>query len=206
MTEEAYGNVSKIIVNLVNAAEDGLGIADIRQALKRKLRGKPPVDRTVRRRLTELVEEGKIVRAGKARAIKYWSPDKISEPDSIGYAKPAIPISSEGMAVQEYVRRSVQEREPVGYEHEFLEDYIPNHTYYLPENVRRDLYLIGEIKKSAPAGSTYQPETVNRLLVDLSWASSRLEGNTYSQFDTQNLVLDGVFAGGKDRAEADVVH
>ena len=33
MTNEAYSNVSNIIVNLVNAAEDGLGIADIRQAL-----------------------------------------------------------------------------------------------------------------------------------------------------------------------------
>ena len=205
MTNEAYSNISNIIVDLVNAAEDGLGSDDIYQALKRSLRGKAPVPRTVGRRLAELVEEGVIVRTGKARAVKYRSPDKTPAPDSVGDANLVIPISSEGRAVQEYVRRPLQGREPVGYKYEFLEDYIPNHTCYLPENIRQDLYLIGEIKSPAPTGSTYQPETVNRLLVDLSWASSRLEGNTYSQIDTQNLVVDGVFAEGKDRAEADMI-
>ena len=194
-----------LIVEIVNAAEDGLGSVDIHQTLKRRLRGKAPGFSTLQRRLLALVEEGVIVRTGKARAAKYRSPDKTPAPDSVGDTRPAIPISGESKAVQEYVRRPVQGRRPAGYEHEFLEDYIPNHTSYLPENIRRDLYSIGEIRSSAPTGSTYQPEMVNRLLVDLSWASSRLEGNTYSQIDTQNLVVDGVFAEGKDRAEADMI-
>ena len=194
-----------LIVEIVNAAEDGLGSVDIHRTLKQRLRGKAPGFSTLQRSLSALVEEGVIVRTGKARAVKYRSPDKTPAPDSVGNAKPVIPISDESTAVQEYVRRPVQGRKPAGYEHEFLEDYIPNHTCYLPENIRRDLYLIGEIRSPAPTGSTYQPETVNRLLVDLSWASSRLEGNTYTQIDTQNLIMDGVFAEGKDRAEADMI-
>ena len=205
MTNKAYSNVSDIIVDLVNDAEDGLGIAEIHQALKRSLRGKAPTHRTVRRKLAELVEEGTLVRVGKARAVKYRRPARTPAPVAVDEARLVIPISSEGKAVQEYVRRPLQGRKPAGYEHEFLRDYLPNHTYYLPETIRQDLYLMGEIRESAPVGSTYQPETVNRLLVDLSWASSRLEGNTYSQIDTQYLVVDGVFAEGKDQSEADMI-
>ena len=128
-----------------------------------------------------------------------------SKQASVDKTRIVIPVSDEGKAVREYVRRPRHEREPAGYEPEFLGNYTPNHTYYLPESIRRDLYLMGEIRESAPVGSTYQPEMVNRLLVDLSWASSRLEGNTYSLIDTQNLVVDGVFAAGKDRGEADMI-
>ncbi len=43
---------------------------------------------------------------------------------------------------------------------------------------------------------------MSRLLIDLSWASSRLEGNTYSRLDTQNLIEFGRQAPEKDQAEA----
>lgn len=194
-----------IISEIVNASDESISSVAIYTALKKRMRDDVPSYRTFKRRLAALVEEGKIVRTGKARAVKYRLPDKTPALDSADESRLIIPISGESRAVQEYVRRPVQGREPAGYEHEFLEDYIPNHTCYLPENIRRDLSLIGEIRKPAPTGSTYQPETVNRLLVDLSWASSRLEGNTYSEIDTQNLVVDGVFAEGKDRAEADMI-
>ena len=194
-----------IISEIVNASDEDLSSVAIYAALKKRMRDDVPSYRTFKRRLAALVEEGKIVRTGKARAVKYRRSARTPAPVAVDEARLVIPISDEGNAVQEYVRRPVQGREPAGYEHEFLEDYIPNDTCYLPEHIRRDLSLIGEIRKPAPTGSTYLPETVNRLLVDLSWASSRLEGNTYSLIDTQNLVVDGVFAEGKDRAEADMI-
>ncbi|MDE0513416.1 MAG: Fic family protein [Gammaproteobacteria bacterium] len=194
-----------IISEIVNASDEDLSSVAIYTALKKRMRDDVPSYRTFKRRLAALVEEGKIVRTGKARAVKYRRSARTPAPVAVDEARLVIPISDEGNAVQEYVRRPVQGREPAGYEHEFLEDYIPNDTCYLPEHIRRDLSLIGEIRKPAPTGSTYLPETVNRLLVDLSWASSRLEGNTYSLIDTQNLVVDGVFAEGKDRAEADMI-
>ena len=46
---------------------------------------------------------------------------------------------------------------------------------------------------------------MNRLLVDLSWASSRLEGNTYSRLDTQNLIEFGQVAQGKDAQETQMI-
>ncbi|HWZ48698.1 MAG TPA: Fic family protein [Herbaspirillum sp.] len=39
--------------------------------------------------------------------------------------------------------------------------------------------------------SDYPKTQVGKLLIDLSWASSRLEGNTYTQLDTQALIEYG---------------
>jgi hypothetical protein len=41
--------------------------------------------------------------------------------------------------------------------------------------------------------------------VDLSWASSKLEGNTYSRLDTQNLIEFGQIARGKDAIETQMI-
>ena len=194
------------IVEMVNAAEDGIGSVDIHQALKRRFRGKAPGFSTLQRRLSELIEEGVIVRTGKARAVKYRRPSRTSAPVAVDATGLGIPISDESKAVREYVRRPQHDRKSVGYDRDFLEVYIPNHTAYLSDEVRRHLFNIGEIKDSSlPVGSTYQPETVNRLLVDLSWASSRLEGNTYTHLDAQNLLEDGVQADGKDPVEATMI-
>jgi hypothetical protein len=43
------------------------------------------------------------------------------------------------------------------------------------------------------------------LLIDLSWASSRLEGNTYNRLDTQNLIEFGQAAEGKDIQETQMI-
>jgi hypothetical protein len=55
-----------------------------------------------------------------------------------------------------------------------------------------------------PAG-TYAREILNRLLIDLSWSSSRLEGNTYSLLDTQELIERGTAAAGKDAKETQMI-
>jgi hypothetical protein len=34
----------------------------------------------------------------------------------------------------------------------------------------------------------YPKSKIGKLLIDLSWASSRLEGSTYTQLDTQSLI------------------
>ena len=55
-----------------------------------------------------------------------------------------------------------------------------------------------------PAG-TYARDILGRLLIDLSWASSRLEGNTYTRLETQRLIEFGVAAEGKDQTEAQMI-
>ena len=152
-------DVSKLIVEIVGAAETGVGSIDIHRVLKRRLRSKAPGYSTVQKKLVELVEEGKLARARMGRAFIYQRPAEATGQDAVDKAGIEIPISGESKAVREYVRRPLQARHHIGYQRDFLEEYIPNHTAYLPDNIRRDLRLMGEFGESAPVGSTYQPET-----------------------------------------------
>lgn len=58
--------------------------------------------------------------------------------------------------------------------------------------------------EDAPAG-IFARDILNRLLIDLSWASSQLEGNTYSRLDTERLIEYGQAAAGKDGLETQMI-
>lgn len=80
---------------------------------------------------------------------------------------------------------------------EWLKAYQPNKTFYLPSSVRQDLLTAGKRSKRNDPLGIYARQIYNRLAIDLSFNSSRLEGNTYSLSDTQRLVLEGKSAEGK---------
>ncbi len=72
---------------------------------------------------------------------------------------------------------------------------MPNKTFYLSPPDRKRLRAAG-----IPA-DTYAHRILEKLLVDLAWASSRMEGNTYDILQTEQLVRYGEAAAGKDRKE-----
>ncbi|MBU8911765.1 MAG: Fic family protein [Desulfobacterales bacterium] len=97
------------------------------------------------------------------------------------------------------------QRKPIGYQRSFLEDYDPGVTFYLSESLRAQFHEMGHTPvRERPAG-TYARDILNRLLIDLSWASSRLEGNTYNRLDTKNLIEFGQEAEGKDIHETQMI-
>ncbi|MCW1887264.1 Fic family protein [Luteolibacter flavescens] len=103
------------------------------------------------------------------------------------------------------VRKPLTERRPVGYRSEFLDAYEPNRTFYLPERLREELGRIGQVgMENLPAG-THIRQVVDRLLIDLSWNSSRLEGNTYTLLETQRLLELGEDADGRATEEAQMI-
>lgn len=59
--------------------------------------------------------------------------------------------------------------------------------------------------ESNEIAGTYSRAILNRLLIDLSWASSHLEGNTYSRLDTQALFENGKSAQGKAAIETQMI-
>ena len=93
----------------------------------------------------------------------------------------------------------------VGFRRVFLETYEPGVTFYLSEALRRQLHEIGRTPVGERPAGTYAREILSRLLVDLSWASSKLEGNTYTRLDTQNLIEFGQIAQGKDAVETQMI-
>ena len=117
-----------------------------------------------------------------------------------------VPTSPEGEEIKGYVRRPLQQRRPVSYNMAFLEAYVPNRTAYLPVPLRVQLHALGRssVEQGAPAG-TFARDILNRLLIDLSWASSQLEGNTYTRLDTERLIQFGQAAEGKDALETQMI-
>lgn len=79
------------------------------------------------------------------------------------------------------------------------EQYVP----VSPEGAAIRSHVRQPIMNRRPVG--YQRDILGRLLVDLSWASSRLEGNTYSRLDTQNLIEFGEVAQGKEAIETQMI-
>lgn len=195
------------IVNTVGKYPEGIGIETL---LKKENLGISI--RTLQRRLSQLVANKQLIVEGKARALRYriaptTSEGHITLPLLIakGYGETYLPLSSEGAEIKTYVRQPSQMRKPLSYNPDFLESYQPNITEYLPKELRNQLHSIGRSSyKERPAG-TFARHILHRLLIDLSWASSRLEGNTYSRLDTQRLIEFGQAAEGKDALETQMI-
>ena len=157
--------------------------------------------RTLQYRLKRLVDAGRLVREGSGRWAKYRVPSPAPATD-----EPPIPLSPAGIEIRALVRRPETARTPVGYNRAFLDSYRPGETFYLSPVERARLAEAGRhyIDAEQPAG-TYARHILNRLLIDLAWNSSRLEGNTYSLLDTQRLIEFGQEAEGRDRLEAQMI-
>ncbi len=169
--------------------------------------------RTLQRRLASLIEQKRIRAEGAGRASRYLlAPALIEAANSVqvntasaGSIEIYVPTSAAGAETRAYVRQPIQQRTPVGYDRALLEAYRPNETGYLPPEIRAHLHNIGRSPDGERPAGTYARDILGRLLIDLSWASSRLEGNTYSRLDTQNLIELGQAAAGKDRREAQMI-
>ena len=172
----------------------------------------PPL-RTLQYRLKSLVDSKRLVMEGTSRWARYRLPPQIRVAgravSGVPYASARIRVvpalSKAGAEMREYVRQPPTARQPVGYDRTFLDSYRPNETFYLPQAEREHLHEVGRpVTADQPAG-TYARQILNRLLIDLSWNSSRLEGNTYSLLDTMQLLELGEEAEGKQRLEAQMI-
>ena len=93
----------------------------------------------------------------------------------------------------------------MGYQSEFLQAYQPNVTFYLPQPVRAQLHRMGRTGPGPQPAGTYGRAVLDRLLIDLSWASSHLEGNTYTRLDTRALIAHGQLAQGHGVTETQMI-
>jgi hypothetical protein len=195
------------ILEIVESHSNGASLRDITTALKPQL-----APRTLQYRLKYLVDKGRLVKEGEGRRwAKYRVPPSQAAPEVVAAAKPAeeeeaaVPLSPSSAEVRRYLEQPLAARKPVGYNREFLESYQPNETFYLSQAQRAHLAQVGKPNFDDQAAGTYAKQILNRLLIDLSWNSSRLEGNTYSLLDTTRLIEFGEAAEGRDRLEAQMI-
>lgn len=186
---------------------DGARIEQIEENL-----AAPPNRRTLQRWLNDLIAQERVRREGQGRAVKYLRGKVVSATAQIAvkttataHAEILIPLSPEAKEVEILVRQPLMLRKPIGYNRAFLEDYRPNDTYYLTQEIRDELLSQGQAVSSNEPAGTYARQLAHRLLIDLSWNSSRLEGNTYSLLETERLISAGEAATGKDALEAQMI-
>lgn len=198
------------LVEIISEHHNGFGIDAIAQRLDNTL-----LRRTLQRRLALLVEQGRIQMLGEARSVRYVRPPPtvqgvLTAQEEVGDTMRAVgevyvPTSPEGAEIKAYVRQSRALRPPVGYKLGFLEQYHPNHTAYLSPVLRDQLHAMGRSPADQTPAGTFARDILNRLLIDLSWASSQLEGNTYSRLDTERLIEFGQAAEGKGALETQMI-
>ncbi len=202
------------LVQLVAPHTAGLGVEALTAAA-----GDVP-RRTLQRRLAALVQARRLDLVGLGRGARYvvanaaqrspaaqtaLIPLTAQEPGADYPTDAYVPTSAEGEAIKAYVRQPRHLRKPVGYRLPFLEDYHPNVSAYLPAELRAQLHVLGQSPAAQTPAGTFARDILNRLLIDLSWASSRLEGNTYSRLDTERLIAQGQAADGKDALETQMI-
>ncbi|THF59329.1 Fic family protein [Pseudothauera rhizosphaerae] len=200
------------IVEAVSRFPAGASIEAITAALP-----DAPPRRTLQRRLAQLVEEGRLRARGERRgrrylaaiqqepALVYPPADATLPARAVGVAETVIPLSLAAREVEAAIRQPLARRRPVGYRRDFLDAYQPNRTRYLPPALCDELRAAGQASVAETPAGTYARQIYDRLLIDLSWNSSRLEGNTYSLLETERLLAAGQTASGKDTLEAQMI-
>lgn len=187
-----------ILLDLISRFPEGASLEQIIVGLT-----EPAPRRTVQRWISSLVQDKRLVTVGMARSRRYKLP-KESHEESENVVS-LIPITRESKKIQSLISQPIQSRHPVGYQREFLEKYQPNATFYLSGEIRKRLALVGGSQDANYPAGTYARQIFHRLLIDLSWNSSRLEGNTYSLLETERLLDLGKAAEGKNLQETQMI-
>lgn len=195
---------------VVGRHPDGIGVHGIARELD-----DPLPRRTLQYRLRRLVDLGRLVRHGGGPSTRYRLPQSIDLEASAGAG--AADAHARAKVIPDKLRqlrddlrsahlsRPAERRPHVGYSHAFIDRYRPNDTAYLSNDERARLRDMGQLAQAPEPAGTHARRILGRMLIDLSWNSSRLEGNTYSLLDTKRLLEFGDPAEGRDIVETQMI-
>ncbi len=169
------------IVAIVADHPDSVQIKSIRDGLEFDL---PP--RMLQCRLALLVKQQRLIVEGRGRGSRYRSPVIIGvgglvsgEAKVEGRAEVYLSISPEGEVIKQAVCEPIQNRNPVGYNRDFLDEYRPNDTFYLPAEIRQRLLEMGRSPDGQRLAGTYVRKIFSRLLIERYLCSEAPRGNAH---------------------------
>ena len=122
------------------------------------------------RRLNALVGSGLLDRVGGGPQTRY--------------------VLDEGRISAAYIEVDHLLRPNKRFDADLILKYKPRETRILPTNVSEELRRISGA--AIRSGDTINQIVFRRYMIDFAWASSRMEGNTYSLLSTQALLNEGV--------------
>lgn len=168
------------------------GPSEVRQLLAEQIAPNSlPALITIKRDLDELTEAGYCIREGKGRATGYR-------------------LSMRGLIMRPFDVDSYVELPP---DERVL---FPRFSFELFPHFPDRLLSDARIKSLDEATKLYQAQVaaaspvvlekeMERFVIELSWKSSMIEGNTYTLLDTERLIKEGVPASGHHPAEAQMI-
>ncbi len=147
---------------------------------------------TIIRDLSALVSLGLLVKSGKGRSVRY----QLSEQSQL-----LKEIDAEEYFAQPYLERDAKE----------------SFNFEIFENLKNNLFSSAEEEKIMSLQkefqenfSRYQSQTLikkefERIMIEFSWKSSAIEGNTYSLLNTEALIKENIAAAGKTKEETTMI-
>jgi len=146
---------------------------------------------TIKRELSDMVETGLVVSEGLGRAVSYAVSTKgrvFAAVDAKAYC-----------AVEPDMRHGSDTYNFDLFSHFPEELFSEQEMQRLNDATRR---YQKNIQDTSP---TAEKKELERLVVELSWKSSRIEGNTYTLLDTEKLIRDNIEAPGHAKEEAQMI-
>jgi len=146
---------------------------------------------TVKRTLSEMADEGILISAGLGRSVNYQ-------------------ISAIGRIFAEIDAKKYCSIEPD--KRYGLSGYNFDLFAALPSDIftENELKILNDAtaeyeKRTKDLSPTIQKKELERLIIELSWKSSKIEGNTYTLLDTEKLILENKAAAGHDKKETQMI-
>ena len=94
--------------------------------------------------------------------------------------------------IHQYFAQDYFLRDVVQYNPDFLKDYIPNETSFFGDEYTHIQHAIKWLQTLSTRDYKKNIRTIELMLTDLSFSSSKLEWNTYSYLDTELLLRSNV--------------
>ncbi|MDO8512860.1 MAG: Fic family protein [bacterium] len=146
---------------------------------------------TVKRALSELESGGILTTAGLGRSTSY----KIS---SVGRVFADIDA-------KQYCTIEPDKRYGLKQFNFDLLPAVPTNIIFEDEVNKLDEATVKYKERIKDSSAVIQKKELERLVIELSWKSSKLEGNTYTLLDTERLILENKKAEGHSKDEAQMI-
>lgn len=146
---------------------------------------------TIKRTLSDMARRGLLAASGAGRSVSY-------SVSSLG--KIFFDIDAHAYSAVEPDKRFGMSRYDTD-----LFAHIPHELFTADELGRLDKATAEYKKRTEDIPPTIEKKELERLIIELSWKSSKIEGNTYTLLDTERLILENREAPGHDHQEAQMI-
>lgn len=162
-----------------------LASSDIHEQLKGKV-----ALVTVKRALSELYEQGYLAREGAGRSVRYRLTRR-------GLLLKPVDLTS-------YISFPQEERAAMQvFNHDVLA--LPFEAAIDGQNLTKLQQATVEYHARARDNESVQAKELDRLVVEMSWKSARIEGNTYTLLDTEKLLTYGIVSSKNTQFETQML-